>query len=98
MGAPFGNANRADQYRIKRTLETCLEKRSKKDGIDALEAACNSLIDRSFSSLPDFKELADRLDGKPTQSIDATVKGNLTAVLGSLGRPSERTEDDSSVA
>lgn len=70
MGAPLGNQNRALQYRIKRTLESCLEKRSKKDGLDALEAACDALIDRSLSSLQDFKQLADRLDGKPAQAID----------------------------
>lgn len=70
MGAPVGNSNRATQYRIKRTLEACLDRRSKADGRDALEAACDALIDRSFNSLPDFKELADRLDGKPGQSLD----------------------------
>lgn len=77
-GAPPGNSNRADQYRVKRTLESCLAKRSKKDGIDALEAACNALIDRSFNSLNDFKEMADRLDGKPHQTIAAEVDTSVT--------------------
>lgn len=70
MGAPIGNENRAKQYRIKRTLEACLDRRSKVEGKDALEAACDALIERSFSSLQDFKELADRLDGKAVQSTE----------------------------
>lgn len=85
MGAPVGNANRATQYRIKHALETCLDKRSKVEGRDALEAACEALIERSFSSLPDFKELADRLDGKPHQTVATQVDATVTVEVVRFG-------------
>jgi len=71
MGAPLGNTNRATQYRIKRTLEAVLERRSKAEGRDALETACEKLISNAESGdLQSFKELADRLDGKPKQQTE----------------------------
>lgn len=69
-GAPEGNDNRAKQYRIKRTLESVLDRRSKAEGRDALEIACEKLISNAENGdLPSFKEMADRLDGKPAQAV-----------------------------
>lgn len=70
MGAPVGNDNRAKQYRIKRTLEAILDRKSLSEGVDALEVACENLIDKAATDLASFKELADRLDGKPSQAVD----------------------------
>jgi len=71
-GAPLGNDNRAKQYRIKRTLEAVLDRRSKSEGRDALEAACEALLDRAKEDNIAFRELADRLDGKPKQQIETS--------------------------
>jgi hypothetical protein len=69
-GAPIGNTNRATQYRIKRTLEAVLEKRSKAEGRDALEKACEAVLDKANEGdIQAFKEIADRLDGKPGQAV-----------------------------
>ena len=93
MGAPVGNTNRATQYRIKRALESVLERRSKSEGKDALEAACEKLISNAESGdLQSFKELADRLDGKPAQSV---AVGNepgqqfITRIVREIVRPKD---------
>lgn len=73
MAAPEGNTNRATQYRIKRTLEAVLERRTaaRADGIDALEKACEAMLDKAEGGdVSAFKEIADRLDGKPSQSLE----------------------------
>jgi hypothetical protein len=73
MAAPEGNTFRATQYRIKRTLEAVLERRSKVEGLDALEKACEALLDKANDGdIQAFKEVADRLDGKPAQSVAHT--------------------------
>ena len=35
-----------------------------------------------------MREIADRLDGKPHQTLDANVTGNLAEVLAGIGRAS----------
>ncbi len=83
MGAPVGNSNRATQYRIKRTLEAVLERRSKADGKAALEAACEKLISNAESGdLQSFKELADRLEGKPKQIVAGDDDAPLQMLIG----------------
>lgn len=72
MGAPEGNTNRATQYRIKRTLEKLFEEAStKREGMTRLEAACRAQMERAEEGdLAAFKEVADRAEGKPSQSLD----------------------------
>lgn len=72
MGAPLGNSNRATQYRIKRTLEAILgEASSKQDGATKLEMACRAIVGKAEDGdLMAFREVADRTEGKPPQSID----------------------------
>lgn len=73
MGAPVGNDNRAKQYRIKSTLEAVLARRtaSRSDGVDALEQACEAILDKANDGdVAAFREVADRLDGKPSQAVD----------------------------
>lgn len=71
-GAPEGNTNRATQYRIKRTLERLFEEAStKREGMTRLEAACRAQMEKAEEGdLPAFKEIADRSEGKPSQSLD----------------------------
>lgn len=72
MAAPEGNTNRATQYRIKRTLEKLIDEASSKhEGMTRLEAACKAQLDKAEDGdTPAFREVADRLDGKPAQAID----------------------------
>lgn len=72
MGAPEGNANRANQYRIKRTLEKLIDEASSRhEGLTRLEAACRAQLEKAEEGdTPAFREIADRLDGKPSQALD----------------------------
>jgi hypothetical protein len=84
-GAPEGNTNRATQYRIKRTLESMWEKHKGSTGVDLLEKACEAqLLKAAEGDLASFREVADRLDGKPTQATELSgpdgepLKSSLT--------------------
>jgi len=70
-GGQPGNTNRATQYRVKRTLESLIDKASsKREGLTRLEAACASLLDKAEEGdTQAFREIADRLDGKAAQSV-----------------------------
>lgn len=72
MAAPEGNTNRATQYRIKRTFEKLFEEAStKREGMTRLEAACRAQMEKAEEGdLAAFKEVADRGEGKPSQSLD----------------------------
>lgn len=74
MAAPEGNTNRATQYRIKRTLEKLIdEASSKQEGLTRLEAACKAQLEKAEDGdTQAFREIADRLDGKPKQQIEAS--------------------------
>lgn len=73
-GAPKGNQNRANQYRIKRTLEKLLdEASSKREGLTRLEAACKAQLEKAEDGdTQAFREIADRVDGKPVQAVEAS--------------------------
>jgi hypothetical protein len=73
-GGPVGNTKRADQYRIKRTLERLLAaKSSKADVLEGLETACAAVIAKAEEGdIQAFKEMADRLDGKALQGVEVS--------------------------
>lgn len=79
MAAPDGNTNRATQYRIKRTLEKLIDQASsKQEGLTRLEAACKAQLEKAEEGdTQAFKEIADRLDGKPTQAISGPEGGPI---------------------
>jgi hypothetical protein len=72
MGAPEGNQNRANQYRIKRTLEALVDEAStKREGLTRLQAACKALMEKAEEGdIQAFREVADRVDGKPKQQTE----------------------------
>lgn len=72
MAAPEGNTNRATQYRIKRTLEGLIDgASSKREGLTRLEAACQAQLEKAEEGdTQAFREIADRLDGKPKQQTE----------------------------
>jgi hypothetical protein len=73
MGAPLGNTNRARQYRVQRTIEGVLRKRSVSDDLEALEQLIEAqVVKASEGDLASFKELMDRYAGKAPQGIELT--------------------------
>lgn len=75
-GGQIGNTNARKENRIwgdtiKRVVTQGNSKR--------LRAAAEKLVDEAEAgNVNALRELGDRLDGKPHQSIDATIDGSLT--------------------
>lgn len=47
------------------------EASSRREGLTRLQAACKSLFEKAEDGdIPAFREVADRVDGKPAQSVD----------------------------
>jgi len=75
-GAPEGNNNAAKGRRWAIAIEKALELRSKSDQQKALVELAGKLLDKcAEGDLQALKELGDRLDGKPSQSVDMKVTG-----------------------
>ena len=71
MAAPLGNQNAAKAKMWSAAINRALEKRAGGDKIKALDALAEKLLAACESGdLPALKELGDRLEGKPGQSID----------------------------
>jgi hypothetical protein len=69
-GAPVGNRNAAKAKLWAAAIERALEKRGGGDKIKALnELAEKLLVNCDSGDMVALKELGDRLDGKPAQSI-----------------------------
>ena len=71
-GAPKGNQNAAKGSMWRNAILRALERRtaSRKDGIDELDALAEKLLELvAAGEIQSIKELGDRLDGKPPQSI-----------------------------
>lgn len=78
VGAPFGNTNATKGRPWRAAIERALAKRSlasKKEALDDLAevmlAACEA------GDISAIKELGDRLEGKPSQAIEANIAGRL---------------------
>lgn len=69
-GAPLGNHNAAKGKRWQSAIDTALEQRCKSDGQKALVALAEVMLAAAEQGEGwALKELGDRLDGKPAQSI-----------------------------
>lgn len=70
MGAPVGNQNAAKGKRWHDAINRALEKRSRVAGIQALDELAEKLLALADQGdLGALKELGDRIEGKPAQSI-----------------------------
>ena len=79
MAAPHGNQNAAKAKVWSAAIQRALDKRGV-SRIEALDALAEKLLAKcDEGDLPALKELGDRLDGKPAQSI--TVGGDADAPL-----------------
>jgi len=69
-GAPTGNNNAAKGTRWRHAIDKALAKRSKAEGIEALDKLAEELLKLcDKGDLSALKELGDRIDGKSTQPI-----------------------------
>ena len=70
MGAPVGNNNAAKARVWTAAIERALAKRSKVEQKEMLDDLADKLIDKCLEAdLAALKEIGDRLEGKPVQSI-----------------------------
>jgi hypothetical protein len=70
MGAPLGNQNGVKAKRWSQAIDRALEKRSKRDGIVALDDLAEKLLTLAEAGdLGALKELGDRIEGKPQMQI-----------------------------
>ncbi len=70
MGAPVGNQNEVKGKRWQQAIDRALEKRSKVEGIQELDRLAEKFLSEvEAQGINGYKELADRLDGKPAQAI-----------------------------
>lgn len=79
-GAPKGNTNSVDGRRWTAAIDRALAKRCKGDGIAALDELAEKFLDEAVESgIAGFKELADRLDGRPAQTLQGPDGAPLLA-------------------
>lgn len=72
-GAPIGNNNPTKGKLWQAAINRALEKRSRKDAKDALDELAEKFLGKcDDGDMSAFRELGDRLDGKPTQTIAGT--------------------------
>lgn len=87
-GAPNGNQNARKGKIWNQAIERALQRRGKGDMTAELDRLADKFLDaieemtvpteKRGPSVAGFSELADRMDGKPQQSIDAKVEADLT--------------------
>jgi hypothetical protein len=97
MAAAIGNQYAAKAKQFQMAIDRALEKKSRVEQRDALEAIAETLIKMAQAGdIAAIKEIGDRLDGKPKQSVDvdANVRTNLVDVLQSISS----TRNDNSLA
>lgn len=76
-GAPEGNNNAGKAKLWSFAITKALEKKTKKEGVEALQVLAEKLIEAcEKGDLPALKEFGDRIEGKPAQSL--SVDGDLT--------------------
>ena len=69
-GAPEGNQNAVKSKRWYQAIDRALAKRSKAAGIEALDELAEKLLaNADAGDMAALRELGDRLDGKPHQTI-----------------------------
>ena len=86
-GAPLGNQNANKGKRWQQAIDRALESRSKRDGVQALDALAEKLLTLAGAGdLSALKELGDRIDGKAKQQTEITGADgkDLRVILGPL--------------
>lgn len=87
MGAPVGNQNAAKAKMWAAAIHRALEKRAGGDKIKALDELAEKLLTKcDDTDLAALKELGDRLDGKPAQTIAGDDDAPIKMVIGWMGQ------------
>lgn len=74
MGAPLGNQNASKQW--KKSLEKALARLGGSDVESGLAIIADKVVNSAAAGDKDaWKDIADRLDGKPAQSVALTGEG-----------------------
>lgn len=93
MGAPLGNQNAVKAKKWAAAIERALDRRSKAEGVQALDALAEKLLVAcDEGDLAALKELGDRLDGKPAQSVAVgNTEGEVfvTKIVREIVRPKD---------
>lgn len=81
MGGQPGNQNAAKGRRWQDAINRALERRSRVDQIAELDRLADAFLDEvEKEGITGYKELADRLDGKPAQAITGEGGGPLVII------------------
>lgn len=81
MAAPEGNNNAVKGKRWMQAIERALDKKSKASGIAELDRLAEAfLAEAELAGITGFKELADRLDGKPAQALTGADGGGIVLI------------------
>lgn len=82
MGAPLGNQNAVKAKRWQQAIDRALTRRAKSEQIQELDRLADVYLDtveamtegteKRGPSIDGFRDLADRLDGKPAQQVALT--------------------------
>ena len=90
MGAPVGNQNAAKAKLWQAAIMRALENRAGSDKVKALDELAEKLLLKcDESDMAALKELGDRLDGKPAQSIGGDPEGAPVAMSVTWIKPSD---------
>jgi len=78
-GAPKGNNNAGKAKLWTHAITKALEKRTKREGVEALQAMAEYLLDKiEEGDMTAIKEFGDRIEGKPHQTV--TNEGSVIMV------------------
>jgi len=93
-GAPEKNQNAAKGKRWLNAIDSALKNRCKSDGQKALVKIAERMLEAAEQGESwALKELGDRIDGKPNQSMDLNSHNQITVVeLQKHFEPSKNTE------
>lgn len=85
-GAPIGNQNGAKGRLFAAAVERALSKKSKGEQVQALDEIAEKLVTVARAGdLEAIKIIADRMDGKPHQTIAAEVDSTVTVEVVRFG-------------
>ena len=84
-GAPKGNQNAVKAKKWTDAIERALEKRSRIDQKAALDDLAEKLLEKcAEGDLQALKELGDRLEGKPAQSVVGDPENPIHVAIGRI--------------
>jgi hypothetical protein len=88
-GGQPGNQNAASGKKWKAAIDRALESKSRSDGKVAIDAIAEKLVELAMEGERwATEEIGNRQDGKPNQTVEATVKGDLASILTAIGKSS----------